>query len=63
MLCGREFHNLDAECEKERSYSAERDLGIHKAPFSYDLGENECMLDIGVNKLVMYAGVRLFRAL
>ena len=41
MLCGREFHNFDAECEKERSYNAERDLGIHKAPFSCDLRENE----------------------
>ena len=26
ISCGKEFQNFDAECEKERSYSAERDL-------------------------------------
>ena len=29
ISCGKEFHNFDAEWEKERSYSAERDLGMH----------------------------------
>ena len=37
ISCGKEFHNFDAEWEKERSYSAERDLGMHKSPFSDDL--------------------------
>ena len=39
--CTYVLWHFDAECEKERSYSAERDLGIHKAPFSCDLRENE----------------------
>ena len=63
ISCGKEFHNFDAECEKERSYSAERDLGMHKSPFSDDLKERECFSDKGVNRLEMYAGVKLFRAL
>ena len=29
ISCGKEFHKFDAEWEKERSYSAERDLGMH----------------------------------
>ena len=48
MSCGKEFHIFDAEWEKERSYSAERDLGMHKSPFSDDLRENECFSDKGV---------------
>ena len=63
MSCGKEFHIFDAEWEKEPSYSAERDLVMHKSPFSDDLRENECFSDKGVNKLEMYEGVRLFRAL
>ena len=63
MSCGKEFHIFDAEWEKERSYSAERDLGMHKSPLSDDLRENECFSDKGVNKFEMYEGVRLFRAL
>ena len=63
MSCGREFHILDAEWEKEWPYSAERDLGMHKSPFSDDLKENECFSDKGINKLEMYEGFRLFRAL
>ena len=38
--CGNEFHSLEAECEKEQSNSADRDLGINKRPFSDDLNEN-----------------------
>ena len=59
---GKEFHNFDAEWEKERSYSTERDLGMHKSPFSDDLKERECFSDKGVNKLEMHVGVKLFRA-
>ena len=61
--CGNEFHSLEAECEKERSNSADRDLSIDKRPFSDDLHENECVSDIGFNKFEIYAGVELFNAL
>ena len=50
------------QSEIERPYSAERDLGMHKSPFSDDLKENECFSGKGVNKLEMYEGVSLFRA-
>ena len=61
--CGNEFHSLEAECEKERSNSADRDLGIDKRPFSDDLNENGCVSDIEFNKFEIYAGVKLFNAL
>ena len=61
--CGNALHSLEAECEKERSNSADRDLSIDKRPFSDDLNENECVSDIGFNKLEIYAGVKLFNAL
>ena len=48
ISCSKEFHNFDAEWEKERSYSAERDLGMHKSIFSDDLKERECFSDKGV---------------
>ena len=51
------------QSEKERSNSADRDLGIDKRPFSDDLNENECVSDIGFNKFEIYAGVKLFNAL
>ena len=63
ISCGKEFHTFDAEWEKERSYSAERDLGMHKSPFSDDLKERECFSDKGVNRLEMYVGIKLFWAL
>ena len=63
ISCGKEFHNFDAEWEKERLYSAERDLGMHKSLFSDDLKERKCFSDKGVNRLEMYVGVKLFRAL
>ena len=63
MSYGKELHIFDAEWEKERSYSAERDLGMHKSPFSDDLKENECFFsDKGVIKLEIYEGVSLFMA-
>ena len=63
ISCGKEFHNFDAEWEKERSYSAERDLGMHKSPFADDLKERECFSDKGVYRLEMFVGAKLFRAL
>ena len=50
------FHNLEAECEKERSNSANHDLGIDKRPFSGDLNESECVSDIGFIRLEIYSG-------
>ena len=61
--CGNEFHSSEAECEKERSNSADRDLGINKRPFSDDFNENESVSDIGFYKFEIYAGVKLFNAL
>ena len=61
--CGNEFHSLEAECEKERSNSADRDLGIDKRSISDGLNENECVSDIGFNKFEIYSGVKLFNAL
>ena len=61
--CDIDFHNLEAECEKERSNSTDRDLGIDKRPFSDDLNENECVSDIGFTKFEIYAGVKLFNSL
>ena len=37
IFCGRVFHNFAAECIKERSNSADCDLGIGKRPLSDDL--------------------------
>ena len=50
MFCGKVFHNFAAEWEKERSNSADRDLGIDKRPLSVDLKDRECVLEIGLNK-------------
>ena len=58
-----EFHSLEAECEKERSNSADRDLDIDKRPFSDDLNENECVSDIGFKTFEIYAGVKLCHVL
>ena len=63
ISCGNEFHNFDAGWENERSYSAERDLGMNKSPFSDDLKERECFSDKCGSRLEMYVGVKLFRAL
>ena len=51
MFCGRVFHNFAAESEKERSNSADRDLGIDKRPLAIDLKDRECVFEIGFNKL------------
>ena len=37
MLYGKLFHRFAVEWEKDRSNSADRDLGIDKMPFSDDL--------------------------
>ena len=58
-----EFHNLEAELQIERPYSTIRDLGIDKSPFSDDLSMRLWVIKIGFNKLLIYAGVRLFKAL
>ena len=63
MFCGRVFHSFAAEWEKERSNSADRDLGIDKRPFSVDLKVQEWVFEIGLNKLEIYAGVKLLSAL
>ena len=49
--------------EKERQYSAFRDIGIDRRPFSDDLCMRLCVIEIGFNKLLIYVGVRLFKAL
>ena len=54
---------MEAECEKDRSNSADRDLGIDKRQFSDDLNENESVSDIGFNKFEIYTGVKFFNAL
>ena len=54
---------MEAECEKERSNSVDRDLGMDKRSFSNDFNENECVSHIGFNKFEIYAGVKLFNAL
>ena len=46
MFCGKVFHSFAAEWEKERSNSADRDLGIDKRPFSVDLKDRECVFEI-----------------
>ena len=43
---GIEFHNREAECEKERSYSAVLDLGTDKRPFEDDLNDRSRAIDI-----------------
>ena len=63
MLCGRVFHSFAAEWEKERSNSADRDLGIDKRPFSVDLKDRECFVEKGLNKFDIYAGIKLLSAL
>ena len=50
MFCGRVFHNFAAEWGKERSNSADRDLGIDKRSSSVDLKDRECVFEIGLNK-------------
>lgn len=60
---GNAFHNLEAECENERSYSAVLDLGTERRPFDDDLNERLWATDIGLSKLVMYVGVMLLSAL
>ena len=60
---GNEFHNLEAECENERSYCVVLNLGTDKGPFEDDLSERLWAVDIGFSKLVMYVGVILFSAL
>ena len=37
--------------------------GIDKRPFSSDLKDRECVFEIGLNKLDIYAGVKLLSAL
>ena len=63
MFCGRVFHSVAAEWEKERSNSADRDLGIEKRLFSVDLKDRECVFEIGLNKFNIYAVVKLSKAL
>ena len=63
MFCGRVFHSFAAEWEKERSNSADRDLGIDKKAFSVDLKDREGVFEIGLNKFDICAGVKLLRAL
>ena len=60
---GMEFHNREAECEKERWYSAVLDLGTDKRPFEDDLNDRSWATDIGISRFVIYVGVILFSAL
>ena len=60
---GIEFHNREAECEKERSHSAVLDLGTDKRPFEDDLNDRSWAIDIGFCRFVIYVGVILFSAL
>ena len=60
---GIEFHNREAECEKERSYSAVLDHGTDKRPFEDDLNDRSWATDIGFSSFVIYIGVILFSAL
>ena len=63
MFCGKVFHSFAAEWEKERSNSADRDLGIDNRPFSVGLKDRECVFEIGLNKFYIHAGVKLLSAL
>ena len=56
---GIEFHNREAEYEKERSYSAVLDLGTDKRPFEDDLNDRSWAIDIGFSRFVIYIGVGL----
>ena len=57
MFCGKVFHSFAAKWEKERSNSADRDLGIDNRPFSDDLTDWECVFEIGLNKFDIYMPV------
>ena len=50
---GIEFHNREAECEKERSYSAVLDLGPEKRPFEDDLNDRSWAIGIGFSRYML----------
>ena len=51
------------QSEKERSYSAVRDLGTKSSPFSDDLKERVRVSDTGLSRPDIYADAKLFSAL
>ena len=57
------FQSFGAEYEKERSKSADPDLGTLSVPLSDYLNERTWAIDIGVSISEIYAGVILLIAL
>ena len=62
-LSGKEFHSLGAEYEKYLSNNDVRDLGTANVPLADDLSARSCVSDTGFSMVVIYSGVRLFKAL
>ena len=62
-LSGKEFHSLGAEYEKDLSNNDVRELGTANVPLADDLSARSCVSDTGFSMVVIYSGVKLFKAL